>query len=163
MDEPTNDLDVETLELLEELVLGYQGTLLLEPHDRAFLENFVSSTLVLEGHGRVGEYVGGYTDWLRQRPADQPAASGSGNPVAKIDTPRVTAERKLSFNDQRTLEQLPGRIEHLEGEIAAQTAAMNQPAFFQQDSNAIVQANKTLAALQSDLDTAYARWAELDG
>jgi ATP-binding cassette subfamily F protein uup len=163
MDEPTNDLDVETLELLEELLLGYQGTLLLVPHDRAFLENFVSSTLVLEGHGRVGEYVGGYTDWLRQRPADQPAASGSGNPVAKIDTPRVTAERKLSFNDQRTLEQLPGRIEHLEGEIAAQTAAMNQPAFFQQDSNAIVQANKTLAALQSDLDTAYARWAELDG
>jgi ATP-binding cassette subfamily F protein uup len=165
MDEPTNDLDVETLELLEELLLDYKGTLLLVSHDRAFLDNVVSSTLVLEGHGRIGEYVGGYTDWLRQRPAEQPAAPGAsvGKPVAKIATPPATAKRKLSFKDQRTLEQLPGRIEQLESEIAARTAAMNDPAFFQQDSNAIVQANQSLAALQAELDTAYSRWAELDG
>ena len=163
MDEPTNDLDVETLELLEELLLDYKGTLLLVSHDRAFLDNAVTSTLALEGQGRIGEYVGGYSDWLRQRPAEQPAAPAVGTPAAKIETPRAKARLKLSFKDQRTLEQLPGRIEQLESEIAARTAAMNNPAFFQQDSSAIVQANKTLVALQADLDTAYAQWAELDG
>ena len=163
MDEPTNDLDVETLELLEELLLDYKGTLLLVSHDRAFLDNVVASTLVLEGHGRIGEYVGGYTDWLRQRPPGQPAVPSAGKPMAKVATPTTTAKRKLSFKDQRTLEQLPGRIEQLESEIATRTAAMNDPAFFQQDSNAIVQANQSLAALQAELDTAYSRWAELDG
>src|SRR5690348_1760765 len=163
MDEPTNDLDVETLELLEELLAGYQGTLLLVSHDRAFLDNVVSSTLALEGEGRIGEYVGGYTDWLRQRPAGPSAAPSAGKPVAKPDTPPATARRKLSFKDQRALEQLPGRIEQLESEIAAQAAAMNDPAFFQQDSSAIVQANQKLTALQAELDTAYAHWAELDG
>src|SRR5690348_7158057 len=163
MDEPTNDLDVETLELLEELLLDYKGTLLLVSHDRAFLDNVVTSTLALEGQGRIGEYIGGYSDWLRQRPAEQPAAPAVGTPAAKIETPRAKAKLKLSFKDQRTLEQLPGRIEQLESEIAARTAAMNDPAFFQQDRSAIVQANKTLVALQADLDTAYAQWAELDG
>ncbi|HEU0277477.1 MAG TPA: ATP-binding cassette domain-containing protein [Rhodanobacteraceae bacterium] len=163
MDEPTNDLDVETLELLEELLLDYQGTLLLVSHDRAFLDNVVSSTLALEGRGRIGEYVGGYTDWLRQRPAEPAAATRAGKPVATVDAPRPPAKRKLSFKDQRALEQLPGRIEQLEGEMAARTAAMNQPGFFAQDRSAIVQANQALAALQADLDAAYARWAELDG
>ncbi|HEX7348236.1 MAG TPA: ATP-binding cassette domain-containing protein [Rhodanobacteraceae bacterium] len=166
MDEPTNDLDVETLELLEELLLGYRGTLLLVSHDRAFLDNVVSSTLVLEGEGRIGEYVGGYTDWLRQRRVNPPVArvaSVVDEPAVKGAAPRVTAKRKLSFNDQRALQQLPARIEQLESEIAAHTAAMNDPAFFKQDSHAIVQANQALATLQADLDTAYARWAELDG
>src|SRR5690348_10758152 len=163
MDEPTNDLDVETLELLEELLLGYKGTLLLVSHDRAFLDNVVSSTLALEGEGRIGEYVGGYTDWLRQRPAGPSAAPAAGKPVAKIEIPPATARRKLSFKDQRALEQLPGRIEQLESEIATQSAAMSDPAFFQQDSSAIVQANQKLAALQAELDTAYAHWVELDG
>ena len=162
MDEPTNDLDVETLELLEELLLEYKGTLLLVSHDRAFLDNVVSSTLVLEGQGRIGEYVGGYTDWLRQRPATQCAAPSAGKPAGKVDTPPARVKRKLSFKDQRRLEQLPGRIEQLESEIASQTAAMNEPAFFQQAGNAIVQANKALAVLQAELDTAYAHWAELD-
>jgi len=165
MDEPTNDLDVETLELLEELLLDYQGTLLLVSHDRAFLDNVVSSTLALEGEGRIGEYVGGYTDWLRQRPAarEQPAAPATSKPAATVDISPATAKRKLSFKDQHRLEQLPARIEQLEGEIATRTAAMNDPAFFQQDSSAIVQANRSLAALQAELDTAYAHWAELDG
>ena len=163
MDEPTNDLDVETLELLEELLMDYKGTLLLVSHDRAFLDNVVSSTLVLEGHGRIGEYVGGYTDWLRQRPADQPVATRASKPASKADTAPVTAKRKLTFKEQRELGELPKRIEQLESEIANQMAAINEPAFFQQDSGAIVQTRKALVALQADLETIYARWAELDG
>jgi ATP-binding cassette subfamily F protein uup len=161
MDEPTNDLDVETLELLEELLLDYKGTLLLVSHDRAFLDNVVSSTLALEGQGRIGEYVGGYNDWLRQRTVVQHAAASVNKPTPKVDASLAAAKRKLSFKDQWTLDQLPGRIEQLESEIASQAAAMNEAAFFQQDSSAIVQANKSLAALQADLETAYARWAEL--
>ncbi len=164
MDEPTNDLDVETLELLEELLTDYQGTLLLVSHDRAFLDNVVSSTLVLEGNGQIGEYVGGYTDWLRQRPAPRSTAT-TGKPAAQTPAPATPAapKRKRSFKEQHELEQLPRRIEQLEGDIAARTAAMNEPAFFQQDSAAIVTANEALVALQAELDAAYARWAELDG
>jgi ATP-binding cassette subfamily F protein uup len=119
--------------------------------------------LALEGQGRIGEYVGGYSEWLRQRPPGQPAAPAAATSAARIETPRTKTKPKLSFKDQRTLEQLPARIEQLETEIAARTAAMNDSAFFQQDSSAIVQANQTLIALQADLDTAYAQWAELDG
>ena len=164
MDEPTNDLDVETLELLEELLTDYQGTLLLVSHDRAFLDNVVSSTLVLEGEGQVGEYVGGYTDWLRQRPGPRntPATGKSATPVLPPAAP-IAAKRKRSFKEQHELEQLPKRIEQLEGDIATRTAAMNEPAFFQQDSAAIVKANEALVALQVELDAAYARWTELDG
>jgi ATP-binding cassette subfamily F protein uup len=167
MDEPTNDLDVETLELLEELLADYPGTLLLVSHDRAFLDNVVTSTLVLEGDGKVGEYVGGYSDWLRQKPAivreageDRPAAAAPAAPPPASD---ATPKRKLSYKDARELEQLPARIEQLESDLAARSEAMNDPAFYQQDSAAIVQANEALAKLQAELDTAYARWAELDG
>ena len=166
MDEPTNDLDVETLELLEELLTDYTGTLLLVSHDRAFLDNVVSSTLVLEGDGKVGEYVGGYSDWLRQRPtpavATAPVATRSAAPEP-APTPAPTPRRKLSYKDQRELEQLPARIEALETDIAARGAAMNAPGFFQQDSAAIVAANDALATLQAELDAAYVRWSELDG
>ncbi|HEV2620485.1 MAG TPA: ATP-binding cassette domain-containing protein [Frateuria sp.] len=169
MDEPTNDLDVETLELLEELLADYTGTLLLVSHDRAFLDNVVTSTLVLEGEGRVGEYVGGYSDWLRQRPA-APATAPAKNAPAPAMNPAsapapapALARRKLSFKDQRELELLPARIEQLENEVAQRSSAMNEPAFFQQDSAAIVQANEALARLQAELDAAYARWSELEG
>ena len=163
MDEPTNDLDVETLELLEELLTEYQGTLLLVSHDRAFLDNVVSSTLVLEGEGQVGEYIGGYSDWLRQRPdarrvqAEKAAAAA---PAAAVEPAK--AKRKLSYKDARELEQLPLRIEQLETDIAAKTAAMNDPGFYQQDNAAIVRANDALSAVQAELDAAYARWSELD-
>ncbi|WP_108471935.1 ATP-binding cassette domain-containing protein [Rhodanobacter thiooxydans] len=162
MDEPTNDLDVETLELLEELLTDYQGTLLLVSHDRAFLDNVVSSTLVLEGEGRIGEYVGGYSDWLRQRPAPRSAATAGKSPAPAPVAP-AAPKRKRSFKEQHELEQLPKRIEQLETDIAGRTAAMNAPAFFQQDSATIVKANEALVALQAELDTAYARWSELDG
>lgn len=165
MDEPTNDLDVETLELLEELLTQYQGTLLLVSHDREFLDNVVSSTLVLEGDGKIGEYVGGYTDWLRQRRAPlAPSIKSleSKTPVAAAAAV-PEAKRKLSYKDARELEQLPKRIETLEADIAARSEAMNDPDFFRQDNAALTKANEALSKLQAELDTAYARWAELDG
>jgi ABC transport system ATP-binding/permease protein len=180
MDEPTNDLDVETLELLEELLAAYRGTLLLVSHDREFIDNVVTSTLVLEGNGHVGEYVGGYSDWLRQRPdaggARANAADGRRSLVSATSTPSpdpsLEAEglssasrqkRKLSYKEARELEQLPARIEALETEIASRTQAMQDPAFFRQDNFAIAAANAALAALQGELDAAYARWQALDG
>ncbi len=166
MDEPTNDLDVETLELLEELLAGYRGTLLLVSHDREFLDNVVTSTLALEGAGRIGEYVGGYSDWLRQRPTPTPApAPAAAKPaVAAIPAPPPpSARRKLGYNESRELAQLPQRIEALEARIAELGSAMQEPAFYQRAAADIVAANDELASLQRELDTAYARWAELDG
>ncbi len=183
MDEPTNDLDVETLELLEELLAAYPGTLLLVSHDREFIDNVVTSTLVLEGDGRVGEYVGGFGDWLRQRPASarhpgketEIQMKGMPADADMTDTPdpglrrvderkesAAAAKRKLSYKDARELEQLPVRIESLENDIAARSAAMNDPAFFKQDSAAILAANGELAKLQAELDQAYARWQALE-
>ena len=169
MDEPTNDLDVETLELLEELLGDYPGTLLLVSHDRDFLDNVVTSTLVMEGEGHVGEYVGGYQDWLRQRPdpsvprtsaqaeAPKPVASTAAAPPAP-----AAAKRKLSYKDQRELEQLPALIETLETRIAAMTAEMNDAAFYQRDAAAISDHGTSLQQTQDALDAAYLRWTELD-
>ena len=163
MDEPTNDLDVETLELLEELLVDYPGTLLLVSHDREFLDNVVTSTLALEGEGRVGEYAGGYAEWLRQRPQ-----AVSMRPRNEADAARaaplapVQAKRKLSYKEMRELENLPATIEALEARIGELTAAMNDPAFFRQDAQAIVAANEVMAAVQAELDTAYARWQALE-
>ena len=170
MDEPTNDLDVETLELLEELLGDYPGTLLLVSHDRDFLDNVVTSTLVMEGDGQVGEYVGGYSDWQRQRPAGYAAAakatakeSAKAAPVAAAPEVAVpAAKRKLSYKDARELEQMPARIEQLETRLAELTAQMNEPAFYQRDSAGINAHNATLAQTQLELEAAYARWAELD-
>ncbi|UXI66861.1 ATP-binding cassette domain-containing protein [Tahibacter amnicola] len=169
LDEPTNDLDVETLELLEDLLADYPGTLLLVSHDRAFLDNVVTSTLVLEGEGRVAEYVGGYSDWLRQRPVRRsaPAAtprSAAPEPAREVaPPPAASARRKLSYKDQRELEALPARIEALESQVSELTAAMNDPAFFRQDSAAILAANQRLSATQGELEAAYARWEQLEG
>jgi ATP-binding cassette subfamily F protein uup len=171
MDEPTNDLDVETLELLEELLGEYEGTLLLVSHDRDFLDSVVTSTLSMEGDGRIGEYVGGYSDWLRQRPQaseTKPAAAkapDTAKDAAKLAAtmPAATpAKRKLSYKDQRELELLPQKIEDLETRIAALTAAMQEPAFFQRDHAAVAAHNATLAAAQAELEQAYARWEALE-
>ena len=166
MDEPTNDLDVETLELLEELLAGYQGTLLLVSHDREFLDNVVTSSLVLEGEGRVGDYVGGYTDWLRQSEASRgraaAAAAPAAAPKAEMPVAAAPARRKLSYREMRELDELPQRIERLETRIAELGAAMQEPAFYGQDSAAIVAANDELSALQAELDAAYERWQALE-
>ncbi|MDF4002340.1 ATP-binding cassette domain-containing protein [Luteibacter sp. PPL552] len=165
MDEPTNDLDVETLELLEELLGEYTGTLLLVSHDRDFIDNVVTSTLVLEGDGAIGEYVGGYSDWLRQKPAVQPrAAATPGKPAAPaVVAAPAPAKKKLSFKEQRELELLPAKLEELENEIARRTAAMTDPKYFQQDAATMTKANEELARLQAELDAAFARWESLEG
>ena len=172
MDEPTNDLDVETLELLEEMLIDYPGTLILVSHDRAFLDNVVTSSLVMEGNGRVGDYVGGYTDWLRQRPIAQRIAAAAGS--APRLTPQAApnpqaaalaaepARRKLSYKEQRELADLPVRIEVLDTEIAALTAQIQDPAFYRQPAEAVTAANARLSALQSELEQAYARWQSLE-
>ena len=165
MDEPTNDLDVETLELLEELLEEYPGTLLLVSHDRDFLDNVVTSTLVMQdgGEGRVGEYVGGYTDWLRQRATSAMAVSKSAATAASAPVTPAAASRKLSYKDARELQQLPVRIQMLETRFAELTAAMNDPAFYQRNGAAITAHNAAVAQAQAELDVAYARWSELEG
>jgi ATP-binding cassette subfamily F protein uup len=164
MDEPTNDLDVETLELLEELLGDYPGTLLLVSHDRDFLDNVVTSTLVMQdgSAGRIGEYVGGYSDWLRQRAKSAVAISRLAATPVPAPVAAVVAKRKPSYKDVRELEQLPLRIDMLEGKLAALTEQMNDPLFYQRDGAAITAHNDAVAQAQAELDTAYARWAELE-
>jgi ABC transport system ATP-binding/permease protein len=170
LDEPTNDLDVETLELLEEQLGGYGGTVLLVSHDRAFLDAVVTSTIVLEGDGRIEEYVGGYSDWERQR-GQAAAAGGVGAPApaggqasrAAAAAAPTAARRRLSYKDQRELELLPATIEALETEIATMTAAIAEPAFYRQPAAAIAAHNATLAERQAALQAAYERWQTLEG
>ena len=163
MDEPTNDLDVETQELLEELLASYTGTLLLVSHDRESLDNVVTSTLALDGNGRVEEYVGGYSDWLRQSAAAAAARRPDRTTApAASPPPAPSAKRKLNYKDARELEALPQKIETLETRIAGLGAKMQEPTFYQQDGAAIVALNSELAVLQVELDAAYAKWQELD-
>jgi len=162
LDEPTNDLDIETLELLEDLLLEFQGTLLLVSHDRAFLDNLVTSTLAFEGDGRFGEYVGGYRDWLRQRrpPAATTVSKRSTEP--RPTPPRPEAKR-LGFREQRELAALPALIEGLEAEQGALQARMGEADFYRQDTAAIGDARRRLEQIAVDLPAAYARWEELEG
>jgi ATP-binding cassette subfamily F protein uup len=162
LDEPTNDLDAETLELLEELLGDYPGTLLLVSHDRAFLNNVVTSTLVIAPDGSVREYAGGYDDWMRQRETEE-SAPASASP-AKTDPPRLPRERarKLSYKDQRELESLPARIETLEAEQRRLHEAMAAPTFYQQDRNTIASTMERLESLDRELADAYQRWEALD-
>ena len=165
LDEPTNDLDTETLELLEALLVEYSGTVLLVSHDRAFLDHVVTSTLVFEGPGVVREYVGGYEDWLRQRPAPRPEPR-PGKPSPGERTPPRPADaerpRKLSYRDQRELDALPARIEALEGERDALLAGMSEPAFYQREGSAIRAVQTQLEQLEQALETAYALWESLE-
>jgi ATP-binding cassette subfamily F protein uup len=166
MDEPTNDLDVETLELLEDLLGDYAGTLLLVSHDRDFLDNVVTSTLVMEGDGSVGDYVGGYTDWLRQRAVDASARAPVREPAKPLQAAApapVAAKRKLSFKESRELESLPALIEALEAEVESLTAALSDPSFYSRDASVITAHNAKIADAQARLDAAYSRWSELDG
>ncbi|MDR1075843.1 MAG: ATP-binding cassette domain-containing protein [Xanthomonadaceae bacterium] len=173
MDEPTNDLDVETLELLEELLGDYAGTLLLVSHDRDFLDNVITSAMVMEGDGWAAEYVGGYSDWLRQRPPPD-ATSAKAENVASVGVPAAKtlktgtgmmapARRKLGYKDARELEQLPARIETLEARVAALTARLGESDFYQQEAAAVMAHTRQLERAQKELDLAYSRWAELEG
>ncbi len=167
LDEPTNDLDIETLDLLEDLLVEFQGTILLVSHDREFLDNVVTSTLVLEGGGRVGDYVGGYSDWLKQketaaappRPASgsRQAKDANAGPPAKTEKPG-----KLSNRERRELDELPARIEKLETEQAALTEKLADPAFYQAAASDAPAVKSRLEALEMELATAFARWEELE-
>jgi ATP-binding cassette subfamily F protein uup len=162
LDEPTNDLDAETLELLEELLLDYTGTVLVVSHDRAFLNNVVTSTLVLEGGGRVAEYVGGYDDWLRQRPV--PVSAKPDKPVVQRDKEPVASirPRRLNYKERRELEALPARIETLESEQEALYKTMADPSLYRQDSDEIIHIKSKLEAIADELASAYARWETLE-
>jgi ATP-binding cassette subfamily F protein uup len=164
LDEPTNDLDADTLDLLEELLMDYDGTVLLVSHDRAFLDHVVTSTLVFEGEARVNEYVGGYEDWLRQRPETTAAPSKTSRPEAPPASAARAQHRpaKLSYKDQRELEQLPARIETLEQEQGELSAAMSDPGFYKQEAAAINASQARLAEIEAELAAAYERWEALE-
>jgi ATP-binding cassette subfamily F protein uup len=166
LDEPTNDLDVDTLELLEDLLAEYDGTLLLVSHDRAFLDNVVTSTIVFEGDGHVGEYVGGYEDWLRQRKPRADTAPRREKPAPPrpetTDARAPMPKKKLGYKEQRELDALPGLIETLEREQRELEGRTSQPEFYRQDKNAIAETLTRLATLRTQLEAAYARWQELE-
>ncbi len=162
LDEPTNDLDLETLELLEELLQEYEGTLLLVSHDRELLNNVVASTLALEEDGHVGEYAGGYDDWVRQRPAV--GADAPTGPAPKA-APRPSAPerpRRLTFKERQELNALPGQIEALEAEQSRLYREMANPMIYQQRGEQVAQATARLAAIERELADAYARWEALE-
>ena len=172
LDEPTNDLDLETLELLEEQLVEWPGTLLLVSHDRAFLDNVVTSTLVFEGNGRVQEFVGGYIDWVRQSVAEargrkpQPEARGqklqARGPTPEARGPKLEARKKLSYKEQRELDGLPARIDALEAEQNALNAMVRGPDFYKESREAIAETLARGEELQREFTAAYARWTELD-
>ncbi|HEY2684212.1 MAG TPA: ATP-binding cassette domain-containing protein [Steroidobacteraceae bacterium] len=159
MDEPTNDLDSDTLDLLEEMVSEYQGTLLLVSHDRAFIDNVVTSTLVFEGQGAVNEYVGGYSDWLRQRRV-------AANLPQKEEKPRIAtapaSSRRLSYNEQRELQAIPELIQRLESEEAQLQALVSDPEIFKRDQTRATAALQRLTCLPGELAAAYERWQALE-
>jgi ABC transport system ATP-binding/permease protein len=175
LDEPTNDLDVETLELLEEVLAGFDGTVLLVSHDRAFLDNVVTSSLVFEGQGNVREYVGGYADWLRQggrieslaewgSDAEQNAAEQAAIESAPIAAVAETAapRAKLSYKLQRELDGLPALLERLESELEALQKQTNDSSFYQKPHEQTAPVLEALGAKQAELDQALERWAELE-
>ena len=166
LDEPTNDLDTETLELLEERLVQFAGTILLVSHDRAFLNNVVTSTIVFEPGG-AREYSGGYDDWLRQSSQNGPAATAAKRPSGKGNLPNPTQEstsrnRKLMHREKRELESLPGAIEALDAQIAELHDAMALPDFYRRPPAEIAHKQGELKSLEQQLATAYKRWEDLE-
>ena len=162
LDEPTNDLDVETMELVEDLLVGYQGTVLLVSHDRAFLNNVVTSILAFEGNGQIREYVGGYDDWLSKRPAPPPPDARSGPAKTVKSRPPRQQVRKITFKENLELEALPERIENLEAEQTRLYALMADPAFYREEGSAIARTKARLDALARELEENYRRWETLE-
>jgi ATP-binding cassette subfamily F protein uup len=163
LDEPTNDLDIDSLELLENLLQDYAGTLLLVSHDRAFLDNVVTQTVAAEGGGRWREYVGGYTDWLRQRPDPREVATAriSSEPVPM--PPALSApKRKLSYKEQRELESLPGDLEILEREQRELNERICAPEYHRAGQDQIRRDRERAAELDTLIASGMDRWEELD-
>ncbi|WP_251358151.1 ATP-binding cassette domain-containing protein [Kangiella sp. TOML190] len=172
LDEPTNDLDVETLELVEEMLDAYPGTILVVSHDRDFINNVVTSSIVFEGDGRVEEYVGGYDDWLRQKASRAKTVNHNGkskseksatqNASAKTSSTNKPLAKKLSYKEQRELDALPDQIAQLEASIEELQKVMGQADFYQQSKDKITQANEQMQALESELEQKFERWAALE-
>jgi len=166
LDEPTNDLDIETLELLEEILLDFDGTVLLVSHDRSFLDNVVTSTLAFEGYGRVREYVGGYNDWLRQRPEpveefkSKPQPKAPEKPKAVEAAPK--AKKKLSYKLQRELDSLPEQLEEAEAALAALQEETAAPDFYQKDHQLVSDKLAELQAQEEKVEVLMERWVELE-
>ena len=171
LDEPTNDLDADTLELLEEQLIEFSGTVLLVSHDREFLNNVVTSTIVFEpdasGELNVREYVGGYDDWLRQRPKletakTKPAEAAKSKPAVVAAVTSEKPKRKLSYKEQQELKTLPGEVEKLEAAIAELHQAIGDPEFYRQPKEKIAEAQSRLKKLEADYETKFERWHALE-
>lgn len=172
LDEPTNDLDIETLELLEDILLKFEGTVLLVSHDRQFMDNVVTSIMVFEGDGKIGEYVGGYSDWASKgnslfsfESSEKLSAKPAEKAPPKTVEPKKTSGKKLSYKDQRELDGLPAQIEKLERKQAELEEVISQPEFYDtQDGNAktVEDTLKKVADVQSQLEKAFERWEELE-
>jgi ATP-binding cassette subfamily F protein uup len=174
LDEPTNDLDIESLELLEATLQGYSGTLLLVSHDRTFLDNVVTQTLVAQStpgdEGRWKEYVGGYSDWLAQRSGHDDRSdvspprgdSRAAEPAPRTAPPRSPKSSRLSFKEQRELDALPTELEALEHEQTALTARMSEPAYYKQDAAIIRNDRQRAQEIEHLLAAKFERWGELD-
>ncbi|MBN2686280.1 MAG: ATP-binding cassette domain-containing protein [Pontiellaceae bacterium] len=160
LDEPTNDLDMETLELLEERLMNYEGTLLLVSHDRSFINQVVTSTLVFEGDGRIGEYAGGYDDWLQQS-ANQKTDVEEQKAAPAQEKKKTT--RKLTNKEREELKNLPKKIEQLEEELESLQQAMTDPSFYQQDKEKIATATARAEIIPQELEKSFERWEELEG
>ncbi len=159
MDEPTNDLDIETIELLEELLLGYEGTLLVISHDRAFINNVATSTYVFEGEGSVREYAGGYDDWQVQKKAPRSGEPKRQNPVREKKSAEKT---KLTFSEKRELESLPGIIEAKENRMHEIYRMLAEPSFYQESAPRVAEINAELQEIERDIEILMSRWEELE-
>lgn len=162
MDEPTNDLDIETLELLEEILLQYQGTLLLVSHDREFLDHVVTSTLVFEGNGHVQEYIGGYHDWLTQRKTHSENSDDSIKKSAPASKEKTRPSMKLNNKEQRELKELPERIHAMEEELASLQTLTESADFYGQQADNVSTTMKRMAELSKLIEEAYQRWQTLE-
>jgi ATP-binding cassette subfamily F protein uup len=164
LDEPTNDLDLETLDVLEDVLLAFKGTLLVVSHDRAFLDSVVTSTIAFEGHGEVREYVGGYSDWVHQKSAQQAIAIASA-PAAVPEPRPASAARpsKLTYKEKIELESLPERIQALETQKQTLEAAINAPGFHLRGALGMAEVAATLETTEAELERVMARWLDLEG
>ena len=162
LDEPTNDLDIDTLELLEQKLVDYEGTLLLISHDRTFLNNIVSSTIVFEDDALIREYIGGYDDWMRQRKIQTTSKKSNASQATKPDPVRKTPTKKLNYKEKTELEALPAQIESMETNLEHLQKQLTTADFYKQSNDKIVKTNEQITTLQANLEQAYQRWEELE-
>jgi ATP-binding cassette subfamily F protein uup len=162
LDEPTNDLDIDTLEILENLLVAYAGTLLLISHDRQFIDNVVTSTLVFEGNGKIGEYVGGFDDWRRQSVGSNPDSSRIPTRKARKPAAKKKNSRKMGYLESRELERLPRQIEQIEEHQKVLYTQLCDPSFYKTGGENVTRIQSRLADLDKKLEAAYRRWEELE-